>query len=192
MAPIIRARSGPGCLGPFLTAYVKVHGRTAEARRRADQFLDPLRAHLRQAGLGQISEVFDGDAPHRPAAVSRRPGAWPKCCGRTSRMPRTAGQPSRWTILKSIKSRNVVTTRRRPTSVHQSFVLGAGARGVCHVAAKSAHLLLRRLDSAGPKPQPKQMMSKSTISVRASRLLESLSKQLRSTPTGGACGPWAP
>jgi predicted glycogen debranching enzyme len=56
----------PWLLGPFLSAYVKVHGRTEEARRRADQFLDPLRAHLWEAGLGQISEVFDGDAPHRP------------------------------------------------------------------------------------------------------------------------------
>jgi predicted glycogen debranching enzyme len=69
-----RARDGayhqgtvwPWLLGPFLSAYVKVHGSTAEARRRADQFLDPLRAHLWEAGLGQISEVFDGDAPHRP------------------------------------------------------------------------------------------------------------------------------
>jgi predicted glycogen debranching enzyme len=55
----------PWLLGPFLSAYVKVHGRTEEARRRADQFLEPLRAHLWEAGLGQISEVFDGDAPHR-------------------------------------------------------------------------------------------------------------------------------
>jgi len=36
------------------------------ARGRADHFLDPLRAHLLEAGLGQISEVFDGDSPHRP------------------------------------------------------------------------------------------------------------------------------
>jgi predicted glycogen debranching enzyme len=56
----------PWLLGPFLTAYVKVHGGTDEARRRADHFLDPLRAHLWEAGLGQVSEVFDGDAPHRP------------------------------------------------------------------------------------------------------------------------------
>ena len=56
----------PWLLGPFLSAYVKVHGGNEQARRRADQFLDPLREHLRQAGLGQISEVFDGDAPHRP------------------------------------------------------------------------------------------------------------------------------
>ena len=56
----------PWLLGPFLTSYVKVHGDTEEARRRADRFLDPLRAHVLEAGLGQISEVFDGDAPHRP------------------------------------------------------------------------------------------------------------------------------
>ena len=56
----------PWLLGPFLTAYVKVHGHSSEARQRADQFLDALRGHLWQAGLGQISEVFQGDAPHRP------------------------------------------------------------------------------------------------------------------------------
>jgi len=58
----------PWLLGPFLTAYVKVHGGDPEreARRRADRFLDPLRAHLTEQGLGQISEVFDGDFPHRP------------------------------------------------------------------------------------------------------------------------------
>lgn len=61
----------PWLLGPFLTAYVKVHGGTAldtqrDARSRADHFLDSLRDHLMQAGLGQISEVLDGDFPHRP------------------------------------------------------------------------------------------------------------------------------
>jgi predicted glycogen debranching enzyme len=56
----------PWLLGPFLTAYVKVHGETDQARRRAGDFLDSLRAHLAQAGVGQISEVFDGDFPHRP------------------------------------------------------------------------------------------------------------------------------
>jgi predicted glycogen debranching enzyme len=56
----------PWLLGPFLTAYVKVHDSSNQARIRADHFLEPLRAHLWQAGLGQISEVFDGDAPHHP------------------------------------------------------------------------------------------------------------------------------
>jgi len=61
----------PWLLGAFLTAYVKAHGgaeleKQMEARSRADRFLDPLRAHLLEAGLGQVSEVFDGDSPHRP------------------------------------------------------------------------------------------------------------------------------
>ena len=56
----------PWLVGPFLTAYVKVHGDMPEVRDRVDRFLQPLREHLWQAGLGQISEVFDGDAPHRP------------------------------------------------------------------------------------------------------------------------------
>lgn len=55
----------PWLLGPFLTAYIKVNDGSNESRQRADGFLDPLRAHLFDAGLGQISEVFDGDAPHR-------------------------------------------------------------------------------------------------------------------------------
>jgi predicted glycogen debranching enzyme len=56
----------PWLLGPFLTAYVKVHGENVDARHRANRFLDPMRAHLWQAGLGQISEIFDGDPPHSP------------------------------------------------------------------------------------------------------------------------------
>ncbi|MGD0437971.1 MAG: amylo-alpha-1,6-glucosidase [Bryobacteraceae bacterium] len=56
----------PWLIGPFLTAYVKVHGGSEQARRRADEFLNPLRDHMSQAGLGHISEVFDADPPHHP------------------------------------------------------------------------------------------------------------------------------
>jgi len=56
----------PWLVGPFLTAYVRVQGSSAESRDRARRFLEPLRQHLWQAGLGQISEVFDGDPPHHP------------------------------------------------------------------------------------------------------------------------------
>ena len=64
----------PWLLGPFLTAYVKVHGETPEVRDRVDRFLQPLREHLWEAGVGQISEVFDGAAPHRPAGCTAQ--AW--------------------------------------------------------------------------------------------------------------------
>ena len=56
----------PWLLGPFITAYVKVNGRTEEARRQAQTWLSPLESHLAEAGLGHISEIFEGDASHRP------------------------------------------------------------------------------------------------------------------------------
>jgi predicted glycogen debranching enzyme len=51
-------------MGPFLTAYVRVHGE--QGRQQARQWLHGFRAHLSDAGLGQVSEIFDGDAPFRP------------------------------------------------------------------------------------------------------------------------------
>ena len=53
-------------MGPFITAYIKVNGGSDAARRQAEAWLAPLKDHLADAGLGHISEIFDGDAPHRP------------------------------------------------------------------------------------------------------------------------------
>ena len=56
----------PWLLGPFISAYIKVNGGAEEARRQAQAWLSPLESHLAEAGLGHISEIFEGDAPHRP------------------------------------------------------------------------------------------------------------------------------
>jgi len=56
----------PWLMGPFITAYMKVNGRTKKGREKAAQWLAGFSEHLRDAGLGQVSEIFDGDAPHRP------------------------------------------------------------------------------------------------------------------------------
>ena len=56
----------PWLMGPFITAYFKVNGRTEDVRQRVQQWLNPFRDHLGNAGLGQISEIFDGDPPHKP------------------------------------------------------------------------------------------------------------------------------
>ncbi|MDT4896873.1 MAG: hypothetical protein QOH25_1950 [Acidobacteriota bacterium] len=53
-------------LGPFITAYIKAHDRKPEARERARGWLALFHTHLSEAGLGHISEIFDGDAPHTP------------------------------------------------------------------------------------------------------------------------------
>ena len=52
----------PWWLGPFTRAHYRLHGDRAEAL----SFLEPMAHHLAAAGLGSISEIFDGDAPHRP------------------------------------------------------------------------------------------------------------------------------
>ena len=46
-------------LGPFVCAHYRVHGDLAQARA----YLDGIRSHLRDACVGQISEIFDGDPP---------------------------------------------------------------------------------------------------------------------------------
>ena len=64
----------PWLLGPFITAYVRVNDGSLTAREHAHGLLRGLEAHLNQAGLGQISEIFDGgaggdadgDVPHLP------------------------------------------------------------------------------------------------------------------------------
>jgi predicted glycogen debranching enzyme len=56
----------PWLMGPFIDAHFRVLGRTPESIRTARSWLAPLRAHVREAGLGSISEIFDGDPPHAP------------------------------------------------------------------------------------------------------------------------------
>ncbi len=47
-------------LGPFAEAHYRVYGDAEKAR----SLLRPLGSHLRDACLGSISEIFDGDPPH--------------------------------------------------------------------------------------------------------------------------------
>jgi len=58
----------PWLLGPFITAFVKTHQveGTTDAAEEAGLWLAPFRDHLSVAGLGTVSEILDGDAPHTP------------------------------------------------------------------------------------------------------------------------------
>jgi predicted glycogen debranching enzyme len=57
----------PWLLGPFVEAWVRVRGSTAEAKRDArERFLTPVREHLRHAGLGHVSEITDAEPPFTP------------------------------------------------------------------------------------------------------------------------------
>jgi predicted glycogen debranching enzyme len=57
----------PWPFGAFLEGYLKVNDHSAQAVEQARKWLQPLLEHMEhQACIGQISEVFDGDEPHRP------------------------------------------------------------------------------------------------------------------------------
>ena len=49
-------------LGPFALAHLRVHRNPADAMT----FLEPMLGHIKAAGLGSLSEIFDGDAPFTP------------------------------------------------------------------------------------------------------------------------------
>ncbi|PQV62584.1 glycogen debranching enzyme, putative [Abditibacterium utsteinense] len=53
-------------IGGFLSAYLRVNEDSETAKSQVRLWLAPLLAHLDEAGVGSISEIFDGDAPHAP------------------------------------------------------------------------------------------------------------------------------
>ena len=57
----------PWLAGPFIEAWVRVHGETAAAKKTArEHHLQPILSHLHEAGLGHISEIADAEPPHTP------------------------------------------------------------------------------------------------------------------------------
>jgi predicted glycogen debranching enzyme len=57
----------PWLLGAFVEAWLNIHGSTPATRTEARQrFLAPLHRHLESAGIGHVSEIADGAAPHAP------------------------------------------------------------------------------------------------------------------------------
>jgi predicted glycogen debranching enzyme len=49
-------------LGPFVSAHYRFYGDASRART----YLEGIRSHLRDGCVGQVSEIFDGDAPFTP------------------------------------------------------------------------------------------------------------------------------
>jgi predicted glycogen debranching enzyme len=53
----------PWLMGPFITAYLRTN---PDGQQQAMTWLAGFREHVTTAGLGSISEIFDGDPPHLP------------------------------------------------------------------------------------------------------------------------------
>jgi len=78
----------PWLLGPFASAYVRVHGDGPTARRRVWALLEPITAHLHVYGLGHVAEVVSGDPPYRPGGCFAQ--AW--SCAEPLRILHTLGR----------------------------------------------------------------------------------------------------
>ena len=77
----------PWLMGPFLTAYLEVNGRSAESQEQAAKWLADLSEFIQHQGVGQLPEIFDGDAPHLPGGCIAQ--AWTvaellRCCALTA------------------------------------------------------------------------------------------------------------
>lgn len=57
----------PWLLGPYVSAVLKIRGRSATVRREARELLRPCLDLIAQEG--RLCELFDGDAPHRPGGA---------------------------------------------------------------------------------------------------------------------------
>jgi predicted glycogen debranching enzyme len=55
----------PWLLGPYLDAHLRIYRDPTIVAR----VLAPFEAHFREAGLGSISEIFEGEPPYRPAGA---------------------------------------------------------------------------------------------------------------------------
>ncbi len=62
----------------LLGHYALAEFRVTNDAHRAQQRLEPLEAHLSEAGIGTISEIFDGDEPHTPRGAPSQ--AWSVAC----------------------------------------------------------------------------------------------------------------
>ncbi len=57
----------PWLMGAFIEAYLKVNDYSKASRKKCLLMLKPLLKHFRSEGcISSVSEIFDGDAPHKP------------------------------------------------------------------------------------------------------------------------------
>jgi len=68
----------PWLTGAWISAWLKVEGNSQSAQGMARRkFLDPMRQHLKQSGLGHISEIFDAEPTESKMGLEQIPRGCP-------------------------------------------------------------------------------------------------------------------
>ncbi|MGH7899828.1 MAG: amylo-alpha-1,6-glucosidase [Candidatus Binatia bacterium] len=57
----------PWLLGHYVSAHLRVHGRSKSSLAAARAMIEPLLGFMANDGVGQIPEIFDAEPPHHPA-----------------------------------------------------------------------------------------------------------------------------
>jgi glycogen debranching enzyme len=60
----------PWLLGPYVAALLRVRGRSSFARQQALECLQGCIDYISRDGLGQLGELFDGEAPHESGGAT--------------------------------------------------------------------------------------------------------------------------
>jgi len=115
-------------LGPYADALVQTNG--AVGRAKARKAVEGLAPHLLEAGLGTISEIFDGDAPHAPRGCPAQ--AW--SVGEALRVFKADVAPAKKRPYKVVTPRTNPSPRKagaRPSTSrgHSSLSCQSGIRG---------------------------------------------------------------
>jgi predicted glycogen debranching enzyme len=93
-------------LGPYADALIKTNGATGKTK--AKKALEGIAAHLLEEGLGTISEIFDGDAPHTPRGCPAQ--AW--SVGEALRIARDTAAPAKKKSYKVVTPRTKASPRK--------------------------------------------------------------------------------
>jgi predicted glycogen debranching enzyme len=98
----------PWLAGPFVEAWLRVHGSAPEVRTAArEEFLAPLLAQLDLAGLGHISELADAEPPFTPR-----------------------GAPFQaWSVGEALRIVRMVRAQQHPTPAELASTLGTRLDG---------------------------------------------------------------
>jgi len=68
----------PWLMGPFMDAWLRVNGNSSENRNTArTRFVQPLREHLQEAGLGHVSEILDAEPTDTARGLRQLPRGCP-------------------------------------------------------------------------------------------------------------------
>jgi predicted glycogen debranching enzyme len=115
----------PWLMGPLLSAHHAIHG--------DDEFvlsaLRPFLEHLKDAGLGSISEVVDGDAPHEPGGCIAQAWSVASTLDLWSRIQAGAGGASNRRRSRPLPASKQKAKKASTSSAKKKRTVGAASRG---------------------------------------------------------------